>query len=411
MPGPTRLTIVFLPGVFLTLWNLHLVVVRVSPGSSSSLWSGGRVQQSSYPTIDILSIGSETRPDYQDEQEATFASHSVRNYIRATEANDTSEPECTTNLTYPTIQRILHYCGKRPKPAFPLLDRIKRLYTDEAYLAKKIDAVGWMCAQKRPMDALASLFEKYRTSSTLPDYLFIVDDDTWVHLPAVVEQLSSHYPPPAVPSAVTGCLARMRKVDFTFAYGGWGTVWTRGTIQAWMRSIDCGDGDGLDWDLWKADNSTTASPKDTDTAAPCRRLAENLVGERDLFANGMSVADLMAAYVQHRSYSDFDNWQTRKGADPGFCMHSDVTIAYFLNYYGLAEHSGERKFANVTVDRLQAYLGSHYYVGRQDPGQRAHRKECLHKSDDTCGADAHWCHYITPQRMRELHAQQQQVAD
>jgi hypothetical protein len=44
--------------------------------------------------IDIISIGSKTRPSYQDAQERTFGSHvAVRNFYRITEAND-YEADC-----------------------------------------------------------------------------------------------------------------------------------------------------------------------------------------------------------------------------------------------------------------------------------------------------------------------------
>jgi hypothetical protein len=83
-----------------------------------------------YPTIDILSIGSLSRPDYQVAQERTFGSHaSVRTFWAVNEHNESSSTHCTKLLTMDTVHRILHYCGRLPKP-FSVLDGIKQLYTD-----------------------------------------------------------------------------------------------------------------------------------------------------------------------------------------------------------------------------------------------------------------------------------------
>jgi hypothetical protein len=96
---------------------------------------------------------------------------------------------------------------------FDTLNRIKPLSTDENYLMKKFNPVGWMCAQKRPLDALHSLLQQYQQVKTsLSDYLFIIDDDTWVNIDAIVPFIVKEYPSTGA-HAVAVCLARMRKVN------------------------------------------------------------------------------------------------------------------------------------------------------------------------------------------------------
>ena len=52
-------------------------------------------------------------------------------------------------------------------------------------------------------------------------------------------------------------------------------------------------------------------------ANACQRLVEKRIEEDQVFENGMSVADIMAALATTQLYSEGQNW-TR-----GFCFHSD----------------------------------------------------------------------------------------
>jgi hypothetical protein len=60
------------------------------------------------------------------------------------------------------------------------MQRFVHFYAREAWLMKKPNPVGWLCAQKRFPIGLARTVLGYakRGEESLPDYLFVVDDDT-----------------------------------------------------------------------------------------------------------------------------------------------------------------------------------------------------------------------------------------
>lgn len=63
--------------------------------------------------VDIVSIGSLTKPDYQQAQERTIGKHTaVRNFFPVTELNDT-DSKCSEDLTYPQLQAIKKFCKRR----------------------------------------------------------------------------------------------------------------------------------------------------------------------------------------------------------------------------------------------------------------------------------------------------------
>jgi hypothetical protein len=332
-------------------------------------------------TIDILSTGTIERPEYQNAQERTFGSHfTVRQFVRLTEFDD-SEKDCSTNLTQPIAERIIYYCGRRIKP-YKTLERIKRLYATKQYMQKKTNWPGWFCAQKRPLDGFQRLLKQYQSpNGTIPDYLIFVDDDTYMNMDHVVPFVKENYPA-AEAHAVAGCLLRPRFTNFTLAYGGWSTILTRPTIEQFLLPIHC------------AQKNTT----DEFTQKVCDRLAENGIGEQPLFREGMSVADLMYAYVTDQLYTNFLKWNKA-----GYCLHSDQTLAYFLNFYYISSLTDDPKFQHIPMERIKGYNNSYYFVGRQRPGQRVNRKQCLHKNDDSCTSEAHVCHYINPEHMDLLH--------
>ena len=97
-------------------------------------------QSTSLPlVIDILSIGSETRQDYQQAQEETFGSR-VRSFIRATEQDD-YETACHTNLTRKQVGGIIQFCHARTSklhPAiYPTLQKMIPHYASRKWIFQK----------------------------------------------------------------------------------------------------------------------------------------------------------------------------------------------------------------------------------------------------------------------------------
>lgn len=324
------------------------------------------------PVIDVVSIGSMHRPGYQDAQQAIFT---ARRFFRVDERNDT-EKDCQ-GLSWTQLERIVEHCHREPTN-HTHLDRSRPMFCTIKDLKAKANAAGWMCAQKRLVDGL-----RLALQGDLPEYLVVVDDDTWIQWSVVVAHWIAEYPSHRA-AVVPGCRLHFvdgkRDYDATFALGGFGTVLTRAALERLVRPLDC------------------ASPSaDAWVQAACLRVEENQIGERSLFRPGMSVADLLFRYTFGQPFADVENWN-----EVGFCFHSDLILGYFVNYYGIADGIG--------VDRLGVYRDS-----EKSFRKKVHRRrgwdlkfsgECNHEYDAKCDENAHLCHYVTPEHMWELHRKQ-----
>jgi hypothetical protein len=282
--------------------------------------------------IDIISIGSKTRPRYQTAQERTFGSHvAVRDFHRITEASD-FEAECHSSLQVDQVKQIVRFCRNKA-PVFdqhPHLKSMKEHYANFNWLLKKPNPPGWMCAQKRPSDGFYAVLSSYKeTGKSLPDYLFIMDDDTYVNINEVSPFLQTAYPAHEA-YAVAGCMIRSRvgEHNFTIPFGGWGTILTRPAIENFQKPLFC------EPYQYNSKNVTLTTAGDDDFAnLACWRLSQDPVGEASVFVEGMSVAELMHAYVKHFRYLAIDQWEP---TSVGFCMHSDWVWGYFVNFYHIA---------------------------------------------------------------------------
>jgi hypothetical protein len=196
----------------------------------SSAKNGGLV-------VDIMSIGSNTRIHYQQVQRETFGSHkSVRFFFNITELDD-SDPTCADNFTPEDSYAVSEFChSHRWRPHQFLLRYLRNPYARTRWLKNKASPNGWMCAQVRPSHGMAKVVAKYREmeqthgEKALPDYLVIADDDTYVNI-ELFEQYMSTFDP-SIPRSVAGCMVRspIQQVNFTIPYGGFGMVFSKGTL-------------------------------------------------------------------------------------------------------------------------------------------------------------------------------------
>jgi hypothetical protein len=320
--------------------------------------------------IDFISIGSLTKPEYQDAQERTFGSHmTVRNFFRITELNDT-DATCYSNLTMAQLNSVVDYCkvlDGQSVVSKTLRERLKPFPNHKRN-------TGWMCAQKRPVDGLRLALQRYE-SEPLPSYLIIVDDDSYIHMNSILETLRASHPEEES-HLVGGCVFNYPKtLHFTFPYGGHGSILTRKAIENLIRPIYCG-----------------ASNPDGFTRHACWRLGHNLVGERQFFWQGMSVADLIFTYSARLPFTGVDEWKN----GTGFCFHSDQALGYFLGFYHIAVPDDQ--FIGNPNDNLRKRFGFSNMAGG--------RAECNNEKK-RCSTQNRICHYIEPQKMDRLFAAQQ----
>jgi hypothetical protein len=309
--------------------------------------------------LDLVSTGSRTRLDYLEAQKTTFGSHKgVRHFIAITEEDDT-EQECWKELTEHDAIKICDYCQDK--------QRNNRLEVEHPFLAQKskhfgiwtksYQSPGWLCAQKRPNDGLQKALRQYQQNHTeLPDYLIIMDDDTYINTGSVVKYLNATYNS-TVPVVIAGCLFGHWK-NWTHQWGGWSTLISKGALQNLVRPIDC-----------------NLRQEDEFTEAACRRLHVDLFGERRHFKNGMSVGQLIHAYVTAEKYINYKNW-----TDRGFCLHSDHVWGYFFNFY---------------IDTKQNWMHS-YQESVYPSGQ-------CNFIGKNCTTESHICHYVGPKHMHAVY--------
>jgi hypothetical protein len=355
-------------------------IVSSSSSSSSSVRSeelSNNVTVSKPGAIlDIISVGSRQKAAHQTAQHDTFGQDAmVRRFFRLTEDDD-SERDCSTTLTASTIDQVVEHC-RRPKADE---SRIAALYRQYQFKPKK--HVGWLCAQKRPIDGLYSVLSRYKRSGLddddLPQYLAIIDDDTFLNVQALVETLRRDFLP-TIPHVVAGCNTRM--YAFTFPYGGFGSFLSRAALQRLLKPIYC------------TSASSSSHIADPFTRLACWRLQLNEMGELPFFRDGMSVGDLMFRYASKQPYSNVANWTW------GYCLHSDHVLGYFLTSYHVSVPDSELKSNLQPNDSYRknfkyTALTSAYHQGRQG--------ECANEKD-ACTVDHVVCHYIEPDMMKALY--------
>lgn len=256
-------------------------------------------------TIDIISIGTMHQSTLQDAQRRTFASApSVRTFYQITEADD-YDATCHTSLTTAAMNRISDTC--RRVPIYAWWNQMRRVranhYLTKGYLALKANPRGWLCAQQRPIAAFWKAMQDYAQGTPIPDYLVMIDDDTFLNMPLVLEELRSSYPS-TTPYVVCGCRFRFHDQRFTFPYGGYGTFITGAVISKLLQPIDC------------------YSRREFDRQV-CSVIRRSHVGEAEVFVNGMCLAELIYRFATQHKYTDANDWQFWTIDRPMYCMHSD----------------------------------------------------------------------------------------
>mmetsp|Transcript_44144 Transcript_44144/g.79182 ORF Transcript_44144/g.79182 Transcript_44144/m.79182 type:complete len:400 (-) Transcript_44144:171-1370(-) len=251
--------------------------------------------------VDVLSIGSETRPEYLTAQINTWASHvNVRHFWGVTERQD-YDVNCDS-MSKEALQSFVQTC-KGPMGWDENVERFRAQHLGEASGFKTHNA-GWFCAQRRPGHALGWLQAMYQNETMIPDILLIVDDDTSMDIEKMKHQMlqGKRMDGPFVGSS---CYIGYYKIGFHFAFGGFGTFFNRASIQRMTQPIFCDERQG----------------ESEFTKSACANLQKNQIGELDVFQQGDSVFELFYKYsaIQH------------------FCLHSDWAMGYMITYYSGGE--------------------------------------------------------------------------
>ena len=233
-------------------------------------------------------------------------------------------------------------------------------------------------SQKRPLDSLFLVLERYKHNETsIPDYLFIIEDDTYLNMDALLVDLQKHYPPDQ-PFAVAGCNRDFLKSSgITFPEGGFGSFFTRRAIERFLQPVYC---DG----------------RNQHSHIGCWRLNLNALGEQSYYTEGMSVHELMHAFTSAHKFTEVEKW-----SKSGYCMHADHALAFFTDFYHIPVPDGVIKAKQQPKDKILRRKFS--FTGLKD---REERSECANEREECKAETARICHDIHPEQMDHLFAEQ-----
>jgi hypothetical protein len=317
--------------------------------------------------LDILSVASTTRMDYVEAQRRTWGAHPrIRNFFHVTEDDDV-EPQCSQQLTNQDVFDISRACRKPGKDTSWIVRRFSNFYASTKWLQKKPSPTGWLCAQKRFPTGLAKVLRTYKeTNEALPSFLVLVDDDTYYNIDELSAQFLSMQDQ-SLPGVTAGCRVSHGGIakGVVFPFGGFGLIFTKGTLERLSQPITChGGGGDRHMSGWE-------------TSVCSEALANNLIGEKEVFRNGMSLSELIEAYVKTEKFVDHKNW-TR-----GFCFHGDWFFSYFVQIYHLS-----------SSDMMETMLGSEISGGKYTG--------LCNNNYEHCNSSSVVCHYQTPDDMERL---------
>jgi len=337
----------------LTLFSLLIALVqphglRPRAGSARSLL-----------TLDVVSVGSTTRPHYLQGQVQTWASpEHVRTYHAVTELDD-ANPVCASDMG--SVREYTNSCRQNPnfsEDARRFVDK-NFGFTEGSDYQDSIERLlpGWFCAQRRTMQGVLGYINKLDLED-IPDYLIIVDDDTYFDTHGFHQHLQGTDPNDS--RAYAGCLFEKNSEEgimWEFPYGGFGFVLSKGAIRQMMTPLHC---DGS--------NDSTFENK------PCQALEDNRINEKPFFKEGMTIVELMS------NYSAF--------SEP-LCFHSDWIMGYMVDFYlPVIRHTSTESNATIIHPILTwpFQCGNHTLAPTCDPmsGENGfmfcHRQEPEHLS-------------------------------
>ena len=315
--------------------------------------------------VDIISVGSLLKQDYHQAQLRTFVQHqSIRHFFPITEKNDT-DAACYTELTTDQLDSIIDFCSYTDQESFISTTLRKNLFQPKRH-------TGWMCSQKRPLDGLYHVLEKYKNNEiAIPDYLFIIEEDTFLNMDSLLLDLLRNYPSDK-PKAIAGCNRDFLKTSgITFPESGFGSYFTKAAIERFIAPFYC---DG----------------RDQQSTINCWRININALGEKAFYKDGMSVHDLMHAFSTAHQFAHVDKW-----SESGFCMHADHALAYFTNFYHIPVPDN---YLNKGEKPKDAIRRKNSFLGLQGRNQ----SECGNEQED-CTSKARICHEIDPAQMSRLY--------
>lgn len=350
-------------------------------GATTSLFSLRSLQKAALTThntlpavVDIVSVGSLLRPNKLRTQQETFG-RQVRHFFPITERNDT-DATCYTDLTSEQLDYILEFCRNTQDESYISGTLRKKLFRPKKH-------TGLLCGTKRALDGLFKVVMQHYENDVgqLPDYLLLIDDDTYLNLNSLVADLQTFHPPHEA-HVVSGCHCdHLQRSGVTFSHDGFGTFFSKASLQQLMRPIEC---------RYRQDRFSELA---------CERLHLNSLGENKYFTNEMSVLELMYSFSSGLPFTQANHW-----TDSGYCFQSAHLMAFFIGWYNVLVppqvlNEGQLSSAELRQRHSLEPLKSH--------NGTVTKKECFNL-EEQCTPQSRICAGIGPSQMESLYRELQQ---
>lgn len=305
--------------------------------------------------LDVVSVGYERKSQYMKMQLKSWASNvNIRSFWGLTE-ND--EQEKNMKCEQIDISEHIDTCKLQYEQNPVYLEKFKTNIYDKRYFARKKEPVSWICAQSRLVLGLGKKFKEYKkrvnlfgATEALPDYLMIVDDDTYINIDLFSDFVNSKNS--SIPVAYSGC-----RENLITNMGGFNLFLSRASIQRLITPLTCAP---------RKTNARGLSSISEWEATICKQLEENVLGEYELFYPGMSLSDIAFEFASKKQ----------------FCLFSGWFMKYLITQYHLSIIAEDGK-------RIHPYFET---------------KNCASNGDMYCKIDSHICNWQTPESMASITA-------
>ena len=387
-------------------------------------------------TLDVVSIGTNKRPEYVQAQRDTWGSHPwIRKFISLTEDDDTNtygQKNCQKVLKYQQVPHIEKWCRKNYQDvvnhSIPgdghswITNRWIRVFGGWKKTA------GWLCAQKRFTFGLAQLLQGYQdeiiqnknkqgrsdgeidtigknttdnandNDDIIPDYAIVVDDDTYVdvgnlYFSGLQNRNSS------IQSILSGCMIALHQTHF-IPYGGFGVLWSKATIQRLIEPLYCNNNNNGNNKGNNADTMSKISKSMSQTAElTCSIIKKNWIGELYYYKDGMSLIDVILERVVAEPFVDYKNWTL------GYCFHGDHIPPIIAQIYQLVDSSSFDTRNNNDNFVIKPITRKDVRGGKTDIRNGGN---CYNDMNGRCLHNASFCHRQNATSMMSIFQQKQQ---
>ena len=339
--------------------------------------------------FDILTVGSKEDVSRLRTQRRTWASHEAVRIIDFAIHDDGDDANCVRNMSSDEVLQHLFTCRNERywqrigASIDPLIRSIMQVAYEPNYVMSKPDPAGWVCAQSHIAKSFIKHVGKY-TSETLPDYLIIVDSDTYLNMDQLTKFLFEQpYQVPSHDEPViwAGCKMNFgnpkENVAFTTPYGGFGTMFSQRSLMLMNQPIYCSEA------VVPSEYERTICNKFIQKANFSYPMSAT-IGEERFFSPGDTVTEVFRKYFQ---------------AIKPFCLHSDHLYAYLAIFLSLSrlpvvgDTTRSSWGGKFELNRLHSIMGNEVY---HDVGETC-------SNDGSCGSNAIACHKMSSDDMRRVH--------